>query len=175
MDTAVKDSTHTAPGSISLRPPGPADAAAIWRLLGSIPELERNTCYAYVLLCSDFAESCVVAETATGQLAGFVLGYAPPKRADELFVWQVGVAPAARGTGLGGRMLDHVVATRSTTRFLTATVSPDNEASRRLFRALARRREVPCEIGPGYSAALFAEPHEPEELIRIGPFPTRKE
>ena len=128
-----------------LRRPVATDAAAIWRLLATIPELERNTCYAYVLLCTDFADAGVVAEGEAGQLAGFVLGYVPPRRPLEVFVWQVGVTPAARGTGLGGRMLEHLIASCPDARFLTATVSPDNEASRRLFAAFARRRGVACE------------------------------
>ncbi|MGE0400974.1 MAG: diaminobutyrate acetyltransferase [Kofleriaceae bacterium] len=153
---------------ISLRSPKPTDAAAIWKLLEALPELERNTCYAYVVLCADFADSCVVAEDDAQNIVGFVIGYVPPRRPDEVFVWQVGVARSARGAGLGARMLDHVARSTSA-RFLTATVSPDNEASRRLFRSFARRREASCAISAGYPAELFAAPHQPEELMRIGP------
>lgn len=151
-----------------LRAPKITDAAAIWRLLESIPELERNTCYAYVVLCADFADSCVVAVDEAQQIVGFVIGYVPPRRRDEVFVWQVGVGRSARGTGLGARMLDHVAKATSAT-YLTATVAPDNEASRRLFQAFARRRETTCAISAGYPADLFAGPHQPEELMRIGP------
>jgi L-2,4-diaminobutyric acid acetyltransferase len=153
---------------LNLDHPRPQHAARIWRLLGQLPELERNTCYAYVLLCSDFAATCVVAERG-GELAGFVAGYVPPARLDEVFVWQVGVAPVARGQGVALRMLDHLVAHVPAARYLTATVAPSNEASRRLFHAFARRHAVPCEVGAGYEAALFAESHEPEERYRIGP------
>lgn len=155
---------------MNLRAPTAHDAAPLWRLLGRTGQLERNSNYAYVLLCTHFAGTCVVAERG-GELAGFVLAYRPPSAPDELFVWQVGVAPEARGAGLGGRLLDAALALPACAgvRFLTATVSPHNAASRRLFAALARRRGVPCEIGPGYPAALFAEAHEDEDLFRIGP------
>ncbi len=145
----------------------------MWELLASLPELERNTCYAYVVLFADFANSCAIAEDAAGNVVGFVVGYVPPRRSEEVFVWQVGVATSARGTGLGGRLLDHVVKSTSA-RFLTATVSPDNAASRRLFQGFARRREVGCAIGPGYPAELFAGPHQPEELFTIGPLPQKE-
>lgn len=161
-----------------VRRPRPEDAAAIWRLLPAIGGLERNTAYAYLLLCSHFADTSIVAERA-GEVVGFVAGYRPPTQPEAVFVWQVGVAPSARGQGLGGRMLDGVLAMPGCrdVRYLTATVSPDNEASLALFRGFARRRQVPCEEGPGFPAPLFPEPHPDENLFRIGPLsaPSRKE
>jgi L-2,4-diaminobutyric acid acetyltransferase len=155
---------------VNLRPATPGDAASLWRLIGRVGGLERNSCYAYVLLCSDFGDTSMVAEQ-DGQLVGFVLGYRPPRRPEEMFVWQVGVAPELRGAGLAQRLLEALLAVPacSGVRYLTATVSPDNGASRSLFRGFARRRAVPFEVGPGFAADLFATPHEPEELVRIGP------
>lgn len=163
---------------LTFRRPRPDDAAAIWRLLPTIGGLERNTAYAYLLLCSHFADTSIVAEQG-GEVVGFVAGYRPPTQPEAVFVWQVGVAPSARGQGLGGRLLDGVLAMPGCqgARYLTATVSPDNEASLALFRGFARRRQVPCEEGPGFAARLFPEPHPDENLIRIGPLsaPSRKE
>ena len=159
-----------------LRPPTERDAAAVWQLLGRTGGLERNTAYAYLLLCSHFAATSVVAEQAAsapgaGPLAGFVLAYRPPPRPSEVFVWQIGVAPEARGQGLGGRLLEGLLALPGCAgvTHLTATVGPSNDASRALFAGLARRRGVPCEVGPGFPAGLFPEPHEDEDLLRIGP------
>jgi L-2,4-diaminobutyric acid acetyltransferase len=151
----------------------PTDAAPLWRLIERVGGLERNTCYAYVLLCSDFRDTCLIAER-DGAPVGFVLAYRPPRRPDEVFVWQVGVAPEARGTGLGSRLLDELIVLPGCDgiRHVTATVSPDNVASRKLFEGLARRCAVPFEVGPGFPADLFAGPHEPEELVRIGPLPS---
>jgi L-2,4-diaminobutyric acid acetyltransferase len=155
---------------VNLRSPTERDGARVWHLLGRTGGLERNTCYAYVLLFSDFGDTCLVAEQ-DGELLGFVLAYRPPARRDELFVWQIGVAPEARGTGLGTRLLDAALQQPACAgvMYLTATVSPDNEASRRTFAALARRRGVPFEIEPRFGSALFAQPHLDEEQVRIGP------
>lgn len=155
---------------VTLRAPVVSDAASIWNLLPEVGNLERNSAYAYLLLCSHFAATSVVAEHDHA-LAGFVLAYRPPTEPSSLFVWQVGVAPHARGGGLGTRMLDGVLARDACegVTHLTATVSPDNLASLALFRGFARRRGVACAIGTGFPAPLFPAPHPDEDLLRIGP------
>lgn len=154
----------------TIRPATVEDGAAIWRLVDAMDGLETNTCYAYLLLASHFGETTLVAERA-GALAGFVAGYRPPSQPEEIFVWQIGVAASARGLGLGGRLLDALVAQPACqdARYLTATVSADNSASLALFRGFASRHRVPCEQRAGFPAALFAAPHPAEDLLVIGP------
>lgn len=161
---------------IELRPAETSDAAAIWRLAEELEALESNSAYAYLLLCRDFGDSCRVALDGD-RLIGFVVGYRPPRRADTLFVWQVGVHPDARGRGVGRRLLrDAVEGPESDgVERLEATVTPGNEASRALFRSFARAVGVPCEVEPLFEPEHFPEPHEPEELFRIGPFDGRRE
>ena len=161
---------------VTLRGPRGEDAAGIWELLGRIEGLERNTAYAYLLLCSHFADTGLVAEKE-GRLIGLVLGYRPPSDPDAAFVWQVGVAPEARGAGLGARMLDAWLerpACRDAAR-VCATVGPDNVASLALFHGLARRHGVPCAVSPGFPSALFPVPHPDEDLLTIGPLPRSAE
>lgn len=169
-----------APGSgrLTLRRPRTADGARLWRLVREMGGLELNSAYFYLLYCRDYADCSLIAE-ADGQLAGFVLGHLPPERSEALFVWQIGVAPPMRQRGVGQQLLDglidgrdpHSRHDRHRWRYLEASVSPDNRASRQLFRALAERRQVPCQVGPYLGAEQFPEKHPREDLLRIGPFP----
>ncbi len=156
---------------IRFRAPIADDGAAIWQLVHDGGELDLNSPYAYLLLCTDFAETSIVAEDDDG-LLGFVLSYRPPSRPDALFVWQVGVAPRARRRGLGRRLLHRVLDQPANVdaTFLTATVTPDNEASQRLFRSFARDLRVPCETEPRFTEDHFpGDEHEAEVEFVIGP------
>lgn len=156
---------------ISLRQPVVADGKAMWQLVREMGGLELNTAYFYLLYCRDYAASCVVAED-DGALCGFALGHRPPTRPDSLFIWQIGVAPTMRQRGVAQRMLRQLLAQRKEHgwRYLEASVSPDNRASRRLFSGLAEDLRVRCEVFPYLTAQQFPEGHPREDLMRIGPF-----
>jgi L-2,4-diaminobutyric acid acetyltransferase len=157
-----------------IRTPRASDAAGVWRLVRESGVLDANSPYAYLLLCTDFAETSAVAEGPEG-VAGFVVGYRPPARPDTVFVWQVGVADTHRGRGLGRTLLDWVVSQTSRAsepgvRFLEATVTPSNEASWSLFRSFAREAGAPLQEETAFAAELFpGAEHEAEVRIRIGP------
>ena len=157
------------------RHPTIPDGLALWRLVGAAGTLDLNSTYAYLMVCRDFANTCIVAEQA-GRIAGFVMGYRRPQKPDTVFVWQIGVAPEARGRGLGSLVLDRLLQSDacSTVRFLETNVTPSNHASRALFEGLARRLHAPIEELEGFESSLFPDPsHEPERLLRIGPFEPR--
>jgi L-2,4-diaminobutyric acid acetyltransferase len=159
------------PDEVTLRRPDVRDAAAIWRLVRRSGALDVNSPYAYLLLTSHFADTSIVAEWG-GDVVGFVAAYRPPSRLESLFVWQVAVDAAARGHGLGTRLLDGALATEAAAecRYLEATVTPSNASSWALFRGVARRRGVPGRQETGFEAALFPDGgHEDEILVRIGP------
>lgn len=158
---------------IRLRRTRPEDGAAIWSLREAVGTLDPNSAYLYLLLADRFRDTCAVAEDASGGLVAFLTGFVPPRQPDTYFVWQIGVHTCARGLGLAGRLLDHVVDRLPAVRFLEATVSPSNTASSALFRAFARRREAKLVVSAGYPADRFPAvepPHEAEPLYRIGPF-----
>jgi L-2,4-diaminobutyric acid acetyltransferase len=91
------------------------------------------------LQCTHFADSCIIAEY-DGAIAGWVSGYRPPSEPDSFFVWQVAVAPAARGQRLGGRMIEALLDRPSAdgVTHLITTVTEDNGPSWALFEGLAR-------------------------------------
>ena len=161
----------TASPPIRIEVPTVADGAAMWRLVEDLDHLEGNSLYTYLLLARDFAPACRVAWMGD-RVVGLVTGYRPPHAPDTYFVWQVGVHPDARRRGLASRLIGSVLdAPGNPPRWLEATVTPDNAASRRLFRGIAEQRGVECRIEPGFLAEHFGgETHEPEERFRIGPF-----
>jgi L-2,4-diaminobutyric acid acetyltransferase len=173
----MQEASNSRSEGFRLRHPMVRDGSALWRLVGDAGTLDLNSAYAYLMVCRDFADTCIVAEDA-GRLAGFVIGYRPPPRPDTVFVWQIGVAPDARGLGLGGRILDALLEADACAgvRFLDTNVTPSNAASRAMFHALARRLDAGVEELEGFESTLFPDPsHEPERLLRIGPFRPRKE
>ena len=148
------------------------DASRIWQLVADSGVLDLNSRYCYLLLCRDFSETCLVA-CQGDRVVGFVAAYLPPQRSDTVFVWQVGVSAVARRQGLAKRMLHALVGQPACrdVRYLEATVTPSNGASRRLFHSFAEELDVPCMTGQGFTAEMFGSgDHEPEDNFRIGPF-----
>lgn len=170
-DQSFPAQTFATPG-IVFRTATRWDACKIWRLVGESGVLDANSRYCYLLLCRDFADTCLVA-CRDDELLGFVTAYRPPGRPDCVFVWQIGVTETARGQGLASRLLQALVALPACreVRYLEATVTPSNRASRRLFYSFAETLRVPCVLEQGFPAELFGfGDHEEEELFRIGPF-----
>jgi L-2,4-diaminobutyric acid acetyltransferase len=164
-------------GDVRLRTPTIDDGADLWLAL-SDAGLDQNSPYAYLLVATDFSATSLVAEDDDGML-GAVAAYRPPIRPHAVFVWQVGVLDRGRGRGLASRMLHHLIelpANRDASE-LTATVTPDNEASLRLFRGFARDLGVECKEEPRFLREHFpsrAGEHEPEDELVIGPLPVRR-
>jgi L-2,4-diaminobutyric acid acetyltransferase len=132
--------------------------------------LDVNSPYAYLLWCRDFATTSVLAEVG-GQPAGYITGYRRPEQPTTVVVWQVAVNAAHRGAGIAGLMLDHLLARLQPdgVTHLETSVTPDNEASQRLFIAFARRWDAAVERSELFGPGLFPDGHLAEELFRIGP------
>ena len=159
--------------TIELRRPVKEDGAAIYNLVKRCPPLDENSRYCNLLQTSHFRDSAVVAER-DGELLGFVTGYRLPRAPDVLFVWQVAVSPAARGYGLGKRMLEALIERGGGIRFLETTVTPGNAASRRMFERLADAYEAPVRKEVIFkSEDHFERRHDDEVLFRIGPIDDR--
>lgn len=159
-------------GGFEFDHPRLSDGKRIWALIEEIGTLERNTPYAYVM-CAHYFRSTSVVARGDGELRGFVVGFRPPQQPDTVFVWQVGVSPAARGKGLGRTVLDVLIeAQPPDVRFMEATVAPDNTASEALFRSIGKLYGAECRITEGFGPELFpGSGHEGERRFRIGPFP----
>ncbi len=156
---------------IVLRAPLKTDGSEVHRLIGDCPPLDANSMYCNLLQCSHFADTSVAA-TRDGVLQGFVSGYILPGRSDTLFVWQVAVAESARGQGLAGQMLTHILDREqcAAVRYLETTITADNAASWALFRHFAKQRDTSLEHSVMFDEIThFANHHASELLVRIGP------
>jgi L-2,4-diaminobutyric acid acetyltransferase len=160
-------------GKHLIESPTKADGAALWRIARDSQKLDLNTPYAYLLWCRDFADTSVVAKV-DGRAVGFVIAYRRPQAPDAALVWQVAVDASQRGRGLAGALLDELF-TRLVSRgvrYLETTITPDNEASIRLFSSFAKRWNARLDRTELFVRSDFpadGEPHEQEDLYRIGP------
>lgn len=167
----LTNSTETQPAAVHYRPPRLSDGPAVHALVRRCEPLDLNSPYSYLLLCTDFAATCAVAER-DGELVGFVSGYLKPADPRVLFIWQVAVSPAARGLGVGKGLLRAVLDRPACVcvEHLDTTVTPSNAASWAMFHSLARERGARCTRQPIFRAEDFGEEtHEEEHLLRIGP------
>lgn len=156
--------------AVTMRSPVAADGPAVTALIAACPPLDTNSAYCNLLQCSDFADTCVIAER-DGGLAGWISAYRPPSDPSRLFVWQVAVAPSARGIGLGGRMLEELVARPAAQHacVMTTTVTETNTASWRMFESFARRRGASFSKAVRFDSAIhFAGAHDTEFEVTIG-------
>lgn len=160
---------------VTLRQPDAQDGYSLNQLVARCQPLDTNSVYCNLLQCTDFSATAIAAESADGQLAGFISGYCPPERSDTLFVWQVAVDPAWRGQGLALRMLLALVrrvAETHSIRYLETTISPGNDASQALFLKAFSALGIAHQTRTLFSRHThFSGQHEDEVLYRAGPFP----
>ena len=148
------------------------DGRDIWHLVKNSGVLDLNSAYCYLLLCDQFAETCLVGEQ-NGQVIAFVTAYIKPQDENTLFVWQIGIDQRLRGHGLGKKLLSALL-TQPACRHINkiqATVSPSNQASLNLFKSLTRQLKTNFHSEPYYGCEVFPDAeHEQEDLITVGPF-----
>lgn len=174
-DTRLFETNHdeyvTEQNEFVLRKPDSTDGSAVYRLVEECKPLDVNSMYCNLLQCSHFRDTAMLAEL-DGQIAGFVSGYRLPERPEVLFVWQLAVAPLARGKGLASLMLHSLLQRfHGEVRYLHTTITPSNQASWNTFRKLARDLDSELTSQPMFERDVhFDGAHDTEELLEIGPF-----
>lgn len=170
--SAVDTEPNSSQGGYQFSSPVSEDGLRVHELISSCPPLDENSIYCNILQCDHFAETSVKVEH-DGQLVAFISAYIPPKDPEVLFVWQVAVSSAARGQGLGGKMLDFLVGSPACkgVRYLHTTVTPDNQASANLFASFAKRHQTELSRAVVYDKERhFSGKHDSEVRFVIGPF-----
>lgn len=172
MPEPTLDKARTDARPIVLRKPVAEDGPAVSGLIGACPPLDENSRYCNLLQCTDFSDTCVVAERA-GEVVGWVSGYRLPAEPATLFIWQVAVHPDARGEALGKRMLLSLLqrVSRSGVNALRTTVTKANHASRAMFGSIAASLDASMSEQKHFETKRhFGGGHEGEYLIEIGQF-----
>lgn len=164
------------PKQTKFRLPSASDGASVYRLISQCPPLDTNSMYCNLLQCTHFANTSVAAvpSDSTGdELLGFISGYIIPERSNTLFIWQVAVSEAARGMGLAGNMLKHILDREqcSQVNYLETTITESNQASWALFESLSKKLQTPLEKTIMFDCnEHLAGEHATEFLARLGPF-----
>ena len=170
-NAAYQQADQSEAARIRLRAPRATDGARVWDLIEATPALDANSLYANLLQCSDFADTCALAE-CDGELVGWMSGYRPPNAPDTLFVWQICVSEAARGQGLGKRMVAEVLSrpANQSVQQISCTITEANAASWALFGGIAKAFDAPLQRAKHFTRdAHFAGRHDSEFAVTIGP------
>jgi len=141
------------------------------RLVQACAPLDQNSSYCNLLQCSHFKDTSIAA-IHNGTLVGCVTGYSIPNRPDTLFIWQVAVHHSARGKGLARTMLRNLYRRLASQgiQFIETSITPDNEASWRLFAGFATEHHAKTVRSVMFDHTLhFQGEHDTEHLLRIGP------
>jgi len=154
--------------TITYRPPSLKDGKSIHQLVRDSGVLDVNSAYLYFLLSDHFRETCVVAES-NGQLLGFTTAYRLPEDPSVLFVWQIGVSPAAQGQGVASAMLKTLEERDffGAIREIQLTISPSNTASQALFKRWAQRLGTEITVREYLTEDDLGNGHEPELLYSM--------
>lgn len=146
--------------TITVRPATTAVAPAMKRLAAANPPLDVHTDYTYWVMCHVGAGLSFVAER-DGMPVGFVTAVPGDASSNGALIWQVCVDDAARGAGVGRRLVESV---RDAARGLGLTrleftIASDNTASRALFASVLG--------GPLIPRGTAGPEHHPEDLFVV--------
>ncbi|WP_214401097.1 diaminobutyrate acetyltransferase [Pseudonocardia lacus] len=162
------DTAAVTPAGVTVRRPGVSDGAACWRLACASGIRSVNSRYAYLLWARDFDDTSAVAWRRNA-VVGFTTGFRRPDEPSTLFVWQVVVAEAVRGRGVGAAMLDVLVDRLPDVDHVEASVAPDDPVSQALFTGFATRYGAAVSRSLLFGSDLLGPGRPPEVLVRIGP------
>jgi len=156
---------------ITIRKPQIEDGNQIYHLVKKCKPLDINSLYYYLLICTHFDQTSVIAEL-DNEIVGYISAYINPHHENTLFIWQVAVHHGMRGQGLATKMMMDILEREKvkSVEFLETTVTPSNQASMSLFGKIASELDTNLQKFSFFTSDLFGESnHEEELLLRIGP------
>ena len=111
------------------------DLKNIRELIKKCFPLDFHTLYTYWVLAYHFQEFCFVAEKKN-ELIGYISGLVSNRKDNTAFIWQIGVTPEYRGTGLSQKLLYHFFDSvqKNHIKYVQVSIDPKNIASLKCFR-----------------------------------------
>ena len=139
------------PPVVEVRVLQPGEARVLERVTEGVFDAPVRPAYARAFLAEPGHRIAVAVDDGT--VVGMVTAarYLHPDKPPELWIDEVGVAPGVRGRGIGGRLMDAMLAEARAMGCREAWVlaDPDNEAARRLYES---------RKGRGSTVAMYAWP-----------------
>lgn len=150
-----------------------SDAMNVHALVGQLPPLTHHTPYTYWNLFSNFSDSCFVAINE-GKTVGFVTSHPTTTPPQEWFIWQAGILPEYRRTGLRDALGARVIgaAMKSGAVALTTTIEADNTRSLGSFQRAAHRLGATIEEIDRFNLTPD-DPSAVEEVLYRLPLPRK--
>ena len=117
-----------------------SDLKHLRKLIKDCHPLGFHTLYTYWVLAYHFKELTFVAEE-NGNLVGYISGLESKRFKNTWFIWQIGVIPSFRGSGLSQKLLKHFFekAKENYIRYIQVTIDPNNLASLKCFKRFVRK------------------------------------
>jgi L-2,4-diaminobutyric acid acetyltransferase len=142
------------------------DVETIDDLVERLKPLTHHTKYTYWNLFKNFSPFCFIAFDQE-EPVGFITSH--PTSNSDWFIWQLGILPDYRGTGLAERLQDKVVAVarQEGATAITLTVERDNIASQKSFSKLAARLGTKLITDESVNLENVSDPANPEIFYRI--------
>ncbi len=153
---------------ISIRQFSPEDFPRIRSIVADGGELALHHPHVYWMMHYASPELFLVYET-DGLIKGFVSGIGPFAKAEDCFLWQVGVDPKFQHMGIGARLVLEFSKNAKAKGYKNAvfTITGDNVSSKRLAEGMARLAGLEGPLEPvGNTGDMFVD-MEAEDIYSL--------
>jgi L-2,4-diaminobutyric acid acetyltransferase len=150
--------------------PTKKNGSAVAKLIRCCPTLDLNSTYHYLIQSHYFSKPCSIAFD-NKKVVAFVSGFINSSKNNSLFIWQVAIDENYRGKELGIELIEFILNQNKNLDSIETTVTKNNISSRRMFQKICEKyKSRISELILFDKEKDFANKHDSEMLIKIGPF-----
>ena len=156
--------------AIKITHPRKEDGISVAELIKRCPPLDLNSTYHYLIQSHYFSKTCSFAFD-NKKVVAFVSGFINSSKNNSLFIWQVAIDENYRGKELGIELIEFILNQNKNLDSIETTVTKNNISSRRMFQKICEKyKSRISELILFDKEKDFANKHDSEMLIKIGPF-----